>query len=97
MIGHQDKINLFKKLADDNKLSHAYLFFGDPEIGKFLLLIFLANYLEKSAFEKPTAILEELLVISPNEKGIIGIDGVRNISHFLYQNRYFQKTNNNYQ
>ena len=91
MIGHQDKINLFKKLADDNKLSHAYLFFGDPEIGKFLFANFLANYLEKSAFEKPTAILEELLVISPNEKGIIGIDGVRNISHFLYQKPVFSK------
>lgn len=91
MIGYQDKINLFKKMADDNKLSHAYLFFGDPEIGKFLFAKELANYLEKGVFEKPTAILEELLVISPNGKNIIGIDEVRNLPHFLYQKPVFSK------
>lgn len=91
MIGHQDKTNLFKKLADSDKLSHAYLFFGDPEIGKFLFAKFLANYLEKGVFEKPTAILEELLIISLNEKGIIGIDEIRNLSHFLYQKPVFSK------
>ena len=91
MIGYQNKINLFKKLADENKLFHAYLFFGDPEIGKFLFADSLANYLEKGVFEKPTAILGELLVISLNEKGIIGIDEIRNLPHFLYQKPIFSK------
>ena len=98
MIGHENLVNLFKKLVDNNKLSHAYLFFGDPEIGKFLFAHSLANYLEKGplagrqgVFEKPTAILEELLIISPNEKGIISINEVRNLPHFLYQKPVFSK------
>ncbi|MBI4993743.1 hypothetical protein HZC33_02190 [Candidatus Wolfebacteria bacterium] len=81
----------FKIIADKNHLSHAYLFFGEEFNEIFSFAKSLANYLENGIFEEPKKILEESLIISPNEKGNIGIDEIRKVSNFLYQKPVFSK------
>lgn len=84
----------FGKLIYKNRLSHAYLFFGgnenDREI-KFLFAMSLANFLERKVFEPPSKPLNELLAMRRNEAGAIGIDEVRSIKHFLYQQPVFSR------
>jgi DNA polymerase-3 subunit delta' len=76
----------FEKLADSGKLSHAYLFFGESGSGeKEKFAKSLANFLESGKFSLPERGLEETLVVSPNEKGSIGIEAVRDIKRFLWQ------------
>lgn len=90
----ENKAALFKKLIDNEKLSHAYLFFGERDKEKdekFSFAKFLANYLENNIFEEPKKILTEALIISPDEKGNIGIDKIRELSNFLYQKPIFSK------
>lgn len=85
LFGHQDKIKLFKKLAKENKLNHAYLFFGDARVGKFTFAQHLAYFLEYGELgilEKP---LIDSYFFSPNEKNVIGIDETKSIKNFLYQ------------
>lgn len=85
LIGHDRLISNFKKLVNSDKLSHAYLFFGEPQVGKFLFAQNLANFLENQVFNSPSSFLNETLFIVPNEASAIGIDIVRSIKHFLYQ------------
>lgn len=91
MIGHEKLQKDFEKLIENNRLSHAYLFFGESQLGKFLFASSLANFLEYGVFEAPTKILKEVLIVEPNEKGIIGIEEVRNLTHFLYQKPIFSE------
>lgn len=77
--------NDFKQLIKNNKLSHAYLFFGGDEKEKFVLARSLANFLENGVFEHQDKLLRETLIIPPDEKGIIGIDCVRSLKYFLWQ------------
>jgi len=86
MIGNGKLLTIFKKLADSNKLSHAYLFFGEPQKEKFDFAMELAAYLEKNS-----KFLEECFVVKPDEKGIIGIDEVKKIEKFLYQKPVLSK------
>ncbi len=70
-----DKLtNTFKQLADSNKLSHAYLFYGGNQEEKIVFAQSLANLCGK-----------ETLVIEPDEKGTIGIDIIRSLKYFLWQ------------
>ncbi|MEE8131545.1 MAG: hypothetical protein V3T98_00640 [Candidatus Paceibacterota bacterium] len=85
LIGHDQLINDFKKLTENSKLSHAYLFFGEAQVGKFIFAQHLANFLENKIFDLPSSFLNETFVISPDDKGSIGIDTVRSLKHFLYQ------------
>lgn len=85
MFGHEDKIKLFKKLAGEDNLSHAYLFFGDAQIGKFLFAKALANFLENGKFEVAAEPLLDAEVFSSDEKGTIGIDAMRDLKKFLWQ------------
>ncbi len=77
----------FKHLSEKDALSHAYLFFGSGignRKGRRELAQGIAQMLEYpdgAASGKP---LSEYLEIVPDEKKTIGIDAVRNISHFLY-------------
>lgn len=86
LLGHEDKIEVFKSLVKNQKLGHAYLFFGDNQIGKFTFAKSLAYFLEYGefgVFNKPLIDSQE---ISPDlEKNTIGIDAVRQIKRFLYQ------------
>ena len=72
MINHNKLINKFKQLAEEDKLSHAYLFYG-------------GNREEKIIFAQSLANSEETLIIEPDEKGTIGIDTIRALKYFLWQ------------
>ena len=85
----------FQRLADTRALSHAYLFYGQPQTGKFHFAHALATYLETGTFDVVTRPLQETHVIdfsttvreagdgAPTES--VGIDAVREIEHFLYK------------
>lgn len=81
---YDDLENNFKELIKNGRLSHSYLFFGVGE-EKSVFSRSLANFLEKGKFEEPKEFLSELLIISPNEKGSIGIDKIKNIMYYLWQ------------
>ena len=53
-------LNLFK----NGNASHAYIFFGDNQVGKFTFALKLANFLESGKLEESTP-LTETLVIKP--------------------------------
>ena len=91
LIGQKNLIKLFKKMADNDKLFHAYLFFGEPQVGKFLFAVSLANYLEYGVFEESKKILEETLIIFPDEKNKIGIESARKLQNFLFQSPILSK------
>ena len=96
----------FKKLVDSDKLSHAYLFFGEAVEEKFVFALSLANYLENKKFEPlEKNILEECLIgaldkeCPPDERACpptggkesIGIDFAKKINNFLYQKPVLSK------
>lgn len=96
IIGHENLIKLFKKLADGDKLFHAYLFFGESQVGKFLFAVSMANYLECGIFsasggEEPKKILEETLIIAPDIKNKISIESARKLQDFLFQSPVLSK------
>lgn len=78
----------FRGLINKKRLSHAYLFFGNPGIvedNKFIFARSLANFLEKGKFEVSEELLIELLTIEKDENETVGIDAVKAIKRFLYQ------------
>lgn len=89
MFGHEAIATAFKKLSIDGELSHAYLFFGDKEIGKFLFARSFGNFLENGKFEEPDRTLSDALFVVPAEdKKSLGIDEVREMRKFLSQTPY---------
>jgi hypothetical protein len=93
LYGYDDLKKDFKNLVDKRSLSHAYLFFGEPQTGKFLFAKCLANYIENGKFQEPSGIFNETLVIDFSQnfgaaeanKESVGIDAVRELERFLYQ------------
>lgn len=83
LFGHEDKIELFKRLVEENKLGHAYLFFGDPQIGKSSFVRHLAYFLEQGEFAVSERPLIDTGFFSPGEKKSIGVETVRAIKNFL--------------
>ena len=92
-VGYDNLVKDFKKLTDDKRLSHAYLFFGEPQVGKFLFAKSLAHYIESKKFDDTGDNLLETLIVDFSQnndllvsnKESIGIDAVRNIERFLYR------------
>ena len=92
LIGHNNFIKLFKKLVEEERLFHSYIFFGEREIGKYNFAISLASFIEKGKFEKqelvenayPKQILEETFILRPKD-GLLVIDDIRSAKHFLAQ------------
>lgn len=84
-MGHDDLVRIFKRLVREDGLSHGYIFFGEPQVGKFTFAKSLANYLETGEFELPSQYLNETLEIHSQEGSGIGIDTVREIKYFLSQ------------
>jgi len=87
-VGYENLIDDFKRLVENDRLSHAYLFFGGNDKShqeKFLFSQSLANFLENGTFDEPLRLLQETLIISPDEKGTIGIDSIRDLKYFLWQ------------
>lgn len=93
MIGYDNLEKSFKRLIKEDSLSHSYIFFGEPQIGKFTFATALARFIETGEFEPIEFTIEgaqltslsELLIVKPDEKGSIGIESVRDIKHFLSQ------------
>ncbi|MDO8556938.1 MAG: hypothetical protein Q7R98_00555 [Candidatus Jorgensenbacteria bacterium] len=86
MFGHETITAAFKKLAHEGELGHAYLFFGDAEIGKSLFARSLGNFLEHGKFEEPAGTLSDAFEVIPAEgKKSLGIDEVREVRRFLSQ------------
>jgi DNA polymerase III delta prime subunit len=91
--GYDNLVKDFKRLTDSRSLSHAYLFFGEPQVGKFLFAKCLANYIENGKFSEPKKILNETLLVDFSSdfknnqfnKESVGIDAVREVERFLYQ------------
>lgn len=84
---HFNLTKTFKRLIDEDKLSHGYVFFGESQVGKATFAKCLANFLESGKFEEPTRILTEAFIIEPDIKNAdasIGIDVVREAKQFLY-------------
>lgn len=85
LIGHEKLTETFKHLAQGDRLSHGYLFFGEPNIGKFSFAMGLAAYLETGEFREPSRPLGETTVIRPDDEGTIGISSIREAKYFLTQ------------
>ena len=98
MVGHKLLVKNFKNLAEAEKLSHGYIFFGSDGVGKKTFALSLANFLENKEFfyedgsvnvgdfeNKKHVIFSDLLLIEPNENRTIGIDAVRELKNFLSQ------------
>jgi len=88
MIGHRELEKKFTALADSGELSHAYIFFGDQNLGKFNFALRLAHYFEFGEFEVAERTLTETLIVKPiieETKESIGIDEVRQLKNFLFQ------------
>lgn len=83
IFGHEDKLTAFKNLIENSRLSHAYLFYGSPEIGKFYFTRSLAYALEYGAFESKGSPLIDAVFVSPDEKGKISVETVREVRRFL--------------
>lgn len=92
MFGYDGQKNIFMKLADRGRLSHAYLLYGEPGVGKFLFAHSLAHYLEHGSFEsdrplQETFILDLSRLVGEEESSreSIGIQQIKDMQQFLYQ------------
>ena len=93
LYGYDGIAQSLKKLADDRQLSHTYIFFGEPQVGKFLCAKTLAHYLEKGTWVEPVHPLQETLVVdmtqqeddSEESAESIGIATARRVAYFLHQ------------
>jgi len=86
IYGHEDKKTLFKSLVKKDTLGHAYLFFGEPQIGKFSFACHLAYFIEHGKFEVSKEALIDTVFIKPEEgKKKVGINQIRGMRNFLYQ------------
>ena len=85
LVGHEKLTETFKQLIKDDRLSHGYIFFGEPQVGKFAFALSLATYLETGEFGESTRPLGETSVIQPDEEGSISINSIRNSKYFLFQ------------
>lgn len=85
ITGHEQLWVSFEKQVRENALGHAYLFFGDAQVGKATFALCLATLIEKGVFESPVEPLSDMVHFLPNEKGSIGIDEVRALKRFLWQ------------
>ncbi|MBI2025008.1 MAG: hypothetical protein HYT03_02915 [Candidatus Harrisonbacteria bacterium] len=74
----------FKKLADERRLSHSYIFFGhESQKDRDIFCEELANYLENKQWQIKERVLSDCSIINAAEDG--GIDLVRSIGKFLWQ------------
>lgn len=85
LYGHERLQRVCEDLVKREALGHAYLFFGDAEIGKATFAMWLATRVEQGIFAVPQTPLLDTLEVVPNEKGSIGIDEVRALKRFLWQ------------
>ena len=85
IIGHSRAIKVLKRLADERRLAHGYIFFGPKWVGKRLVAESLAHYCEGREFAPAARTLNDARVVAPDIEGTIGIDAVRALKFFLYE------------
>ncbi|MBI2623776.1 MAG: hypothetical protein HYW65_04410 [Candidatus Liptonbacteria bacterium] len=85
IIGHSRVIKTLKRLADEKRLAHGYLFFGPKGVGKRRAAESLAHYCEGGAFAPAARVLNDARMVVPDEEGSIGIDAARALKLFLYE------------
>lgn len=89
LIGHKEAEKLFKQIIKDGNLSHAYIFYGEPQVGKFAFARSFASYIEYGNFEESKTALNETLIIHPqlgeSSEASVGIDAMRHLKKFLYE------------
>ncbi len=86
LYGHEEKEKIFKNLVKKDMLSHAYLFFGENQIGKFHFAKHLAYFLEYQKFnilEKP--LVDAVIIKHPEDRKTIGINQLKELSDFFHQ------------
>lgn len=81
LVGHKHLIKDFKKLVGAGRLAHGYVFFGEPEVGKFYFAKHLANLLESGELDLPARPLQDALTLEDST----GIGDMRQIKNFLWQ------------
>lgn len=81
VFGHSQLVNDFKNLAAVGRLAHGYIFFGEPDVGKFYFAKHLANLLENAEFSIPVRPMQDSLILENAE----GIDAMRELKSFLWQ------------
>src|SRR3989344_8621554 len=79
--GHQDLLKDFKNLIKNNRLAHGYVFFGEPEVGKFYFAKHLADFLENGGWEISKRPLQDALIL----ENASGIEEMRQLKSFLWQ------------
>lgn len=87
LLGHRKQLERLTACAEQGTLSHGYIFFGAPHIGKRACAEALANYFETGTLDPAGARpLSDARVIVPDpEKQMIGIDAIREMRNFLAQ------------
>src|SRR3989338_1829135 len=80
-LGHGHLVKDFKELVKSGCLAHGYIFFGEPEAGKFYFTKHLANFLESGSFELAERPLQDALIL----ENATGIEDMRQIKNFLWQ------------
>src|SRR3989344_3713775 len=84
---HEKLLKDLALLHDKGQLGHAYIFFGDPNIGKAAAARTLATHIETGVWpedeEATRPPLTDMQVFAPDEKGAIGIDAARAVKMFL--------------
>lgn len=83
LIGHETIRDRFENFVASDSLFHAYLFYGEPEIGKRSFAESLARYVEHGAWEESKGYLHESITIFAPEGDSLGIDEVRRIKFFF--------------
>ncbi len=85
IYGHEKKVDFFKNLISRGILGHAYLFFGEPQIGKHYFAKHLAYFLEYGEFEILEKPFLDTVFVEPEGNEKIGIDRIREMRKFLFQ------------
>ena len=97
IYGYGQIVSDFKKLVDEKRLAHAYLFYGEPQVGKFAIARALARYCEEGKFEEEESVLQETLILDvalaqkeggeqeEQTKESMGVESIHQAQHFLYQ------------
>ncbi len=79
--GHQHLVKNFQQLIKRKRLAHGYIFFGEPQVGKFYFAKHLANFLETGKFEISSRVLQDALIL----ENATGIEAMRELKNFLWQ------------
>lgn len=81
----------FERMFREGDLHHAYLFFGDAHIGKAYFAKRLARFIEQGSDAQEERPLGDTILVTPSEKGSIGIDEMREVKSFLWQTPLISK------